>query len=109
MITDNYRSLERTIVVSLPNDRPPTEHEIKDLATRLRTVFPVDDVEFDALLRQLHAKLSIEMDTGVALVADNHTPWLSALKPSIEPFYWDRFFKFLQKNCLLYTSDAADE
>jgi hypothetical protein len=96
MTSDNFRSLERTIVVSLPNNRPPTEGEIKDLATRLRVVFPVDDREFDLLLRQLHAKLAIEMDTGVALVAD-HTPWLSALKPNIEPFYWDRFFKFLQK------------
>jgi hypothetical protein len=63
---------------------------------RLRSVFPVADEEFDALLRQLHAKLSIEMDTGTALVAE-HAPWLSALKPSIDPFYWDRFYKFLQK------------
>jgi len=96
MTTENFRSLERTIVVSLPDDRPPTEQEIEDLATKLRTVFPVDDSEFEALLRQLHAKLSIEMDTGVALVAE-HTPWLNALKPSIDPFYWDRFHKFLQK------------
>jgi hypothetical protein len=96
MTSDNFRSLERTIVVSLPNDRPPTEQEIRDLAMRLRSVFPVADEEFDALLRQLHAKLSIEMDTGTALVAE-HAPWLSALKPSIDPFYWDRFYKFLQK------------
>ncbi len=96
MTSDNFRSLERTIVVSLPNDRPPTEQEIRDLATRLRAVFPVADEEFDALLRQLHAKLSIEMDTGTALVAE-HAPWLNALKPSIDPFYWDRFYKFLQK------------
>lgn len=96
MTSDNFRSLERTIVVSLPNDRPPTEQEIRDLASRLRAVFPVVDEEFDTLLRQLHAKLSIEMDTGTALVAE-YAPWLSALKPSIDPFYWDRFYKFLQK------------
>ena len=70
--------------------------KIRDLALRLRAVFPVADEEFDALLRQLHAKSSIEMDTGTALVAE-HAPWLSALKPSIDPFYWDRFYKFLQK------------
>lgn len=96
MNTDNFRYLERTISVLLPSDRPPTEMEVKDLATRLRASFPVDDEEFEFLLRQLHTKLSIEMDTGVALVAD-YAPWLSALKPSIDPFYWDRFFKFLQK------------
>jgi len=96
MTSENFRSLERIIVVSLPNDRSPTEQEIKDLATKFRAVLPVADDEFDALLRQLHAKLNIEMDTGVALVAE-HTPWLNALQPSIDPFYWDRFHKFLQK------------
>jgi len=37
------------------------------------------------------------MDTGIALVGEEHTPWLSAKKASIEPFYWERFQHFLQK------------
>jgi hypothetical protein len=63
MTSDNFRFLERTIIVSLPDDRPPKEREVTDLAARLRTVFPVPDDEFDALLRQLYAKLPIEMGT----------------------------------------------
>ena len=63
MISDNFRLLERTIVVSLPDDRPPEEWEVMDLAARLRTVFPVPDDEFDALLSQLYAKLPIKMGT----------------------------------------------
>jgi hypothetical protein len=62
MMSDNFKCLERTIVVSLPDNRKPTEHEVVDLAVRLRTVFPVLDDEFDELLRQLHKKLPIEMD-----------------------------------------------
>ena len=96
MPSDNFRSLELTITVLLPYDRPPTEQEVKKLATRLRTALPVSDEEFGILLRHLHTKLSIQMDTGVALVAA-HTPWLNALKPSIDPFYWTRFHKFLQR------------
>jgi hypothetical protein len=70
MISENSRLLERTIIVSLPSERPPTEQEVRDLATRLRAAFPVDDDEFDIVLKRLHARMAIEMDTGVFLAAD---------------------------------------
>ncbi len=62
MPSDNFRSLERAIIVCLPNDRAARELEVRDLAARLRTAFPVSDDEFDGLLRQLHAKLCIEIE-----------------------------------------------
>jgi hypothetical protein len=62
MTSDNFKCLERTIVVSLPDNRKPTEHEVIDLAERLRTVFPVHDDEFDELLCQLRKKLPIEYE-----------------------------------------------
>lgn len=96
MISENSRLLERTIIVSLPGDRPPTEQEVGDLATRLRAAFPVPDDEFDSVLKRLHARMAIEMDTGVFLAAD-HRPWLSARKPDIDPFYWERFRQLLTK------------
>jgi hypothetical protein len=34
------------------------------------------------------------MDMGVALVSE-HKPWLNASKPTIEPFYWQRFQQLL--------------
>ena len=96
MNSDNARTIERMVIVSLPSDRPPTEEEVRDLAGRLRTVFPVDDAEFAGLIKRLHAKVSISMDTGLALVAE-HRPWLSARKPTIDPFYWERFQQLLMK------------
>ena len=96
MISENSRLLERTIIVSLPSERPPTEQEVRDLATRLRAAFPVDDDEFDIVLKRLHARMAIEMDTGVFLAAD-YRPWLSARKPDIDPFYWERFRQLLTK------------
>jgi hypothetical protein len=96
MTSENSRLLERTIIVSLPGDRPPTEQEVRDLATRLRGAFPVSDDEFDEVLKRLHARMAIEMDTGVFLAAD-HRPWLGARKPDIDPFYWERFRQLLIK------------
>src|ERR1035437_5044419 len=96
MNSEHARRIERMVIVSLPNDRPPTEEEVRDLAERLRLAFPVSDEEFDALIKRLHAKVSITMDTGIALVA-KHRPWLSARKPTIDPFYWERFQQLLMK------------
>jgi len=96
MTSENSRLLERTIIVSLPGDRPPTEQEVHDLAARLRAAFPVSDDEFEGVLKRLHARMAIEMDIGVFLAAD-HRPWLGARKPDIDPFYWDRFRQLLTK------------
>jgi hypothetical protein len=96
MNSEHARRIERMVIVSLPNYRPPTEEEVRDLAERLRLAFPVSDEEFEALIKRLHAKVSITMDTGIALVAE-HRPWLSARKPTIDPFYWERFQQLLMK------------
>jgi hypothetical protein len=96
MTDTNARNLERTLLVVLPSDRPPTEDEVKSLATQLRSAFPVTEEEFNALLRRVFTKVSIIMDPGVALVSE-HRPWLNARKPQIDPFYWQRFSQFLAK------------
>jgi hypothetical protein len=59
----------------------------------------MDDEDFEGLLRQVYTKVSISMDMGVALVSE-HRPWLNARKPSIDPFYWQRFQKLLSKKGL---------
>lgn len=53
----NQQLIERSVVVSLPNDRLPTEDEIHELANRLRTAFPVSDEEFAAVLHRITAKV----------------------------------------------------
>ena len=97
MLTDNGRALENSVLVSLPADRAPDETALKDLATRLRAAFPVEEAEYQEIIRRLHAKLAIQMDTGTVLTSETYVPWLHAKKASIEPFYWQRFQTFLQR------------
>ena len=78
----------------LPADRPPTEIEVRAFATKLRAAFPVSEDDFELLLRRVYTKVSISMDMGVALVSE-HRPWLNARKPTIDPFYWERFKQLL--------------
>lgn len=92
---ENVKNLENTILVTLPAGVVLDEFELTQRVEQLRAVFPVSDDERDLLLKRLHARLAIRMDTGVALVEPDHKPWLLARKPHIEPFYWDRFSKYL--------------
>lgn len=55
--------IERSVIVSLPNDRLPTEDQIHELATRLRVAFPVSDEEFAEVLHRITAKILISMES----------------------------------------------
>lgn len=89
--------LERSIMASLPGDRRPTEAELNGLANALRLAFPVDQDEFDAILRHIQSRLVIVMDTGTALARPDHSPWLHNRRASIDPFYWERFRTWLPR------------
>jgi len=62
----NQQLIERSIIVSLPDDRLPTESEFHHLANRLRMAFPVSDEEFSAVLHGITAKISLSVVTGPA-------------------------------------------
>jgi hypothetical protein len=96
-VVDNASLIEKTVLVALPLDRRPTEQELLTLASAQRVVYPVDDEQFAALIRRLHANLDITMDRGTALVAPEYGPWLSNRKSGIDPFYWDRFRVWLDR------------
>lgn len=98
MLPDNAQLIENAVLVSLPTDRLASEKEILEAASRFRAAFPLTDEDFTALIKRLHARLSITMDMGVVLVEDDQPPWLNARKPSIDPFYWDRYSKLLMKD-----------
>lgn len=94
-MNDNVKKIESAVQVTLPTDHIPEEAEIAALVNQFRAIFPISDEERDTLLRRLHHRLAIRMETGTALVELDHMPWLNARKPSIDPFYWDRFSKYL--------------
>lgn len=94
-MSDNAKQIENAILVTLPPNAILTEAELGLRVEQFRQIFPIDDTARDMLLRRLHAKLSIRMDVGVALVEVGHTPWLLARRPKIDPFYWERYSKYL--------------
>ncbi len=79
MPKDNAVNLENAVVTTLAKDRIPTEDEVLSLATALRHIpnYVVSDEEFSDVIRRLHARLQVNMDTGTAIV-EPYQSWLPA-------------------------------
>lgn len=97
MAADNSTMLEKAVFATLPPDRRPTEGEVLHAASALRRAFPVSDDEFAALIKRIHAKLTITMELGTSLVTRSYVPWLAARKATIDPFYWERLRSWLAR------------
>src|SRR5580704_712203 len=94
-MNNNAQQIENMILVTLSPGEIPDEARILDLIETLRKLFEISDEDRTALVKRLHTRLAIQMDTGIKLVASDHEPWLLARKASIEPLFWDRFQKYL--------------
>jgi Z1 domain len=95
MPADNPAMLEKAVFATLPPERRPTEAEVLGTASALRRAFTVSDEEFAALIKSIHAKLTITMELGTSLVKTTYAPWLAAKKATIDPFYWERLRSWL--------------
>ncbi|MCL2768386.1 MAG: hypothetical protein FWE49_06660, partial [Synergistaceae bacterium] len=84
-------------------DVPPDEREFEIEATVLRQslalVYPVNDNEFNDLLRRLKSNIVVKMELGVFIEDKNrpHQSWLPARRANIDFFFWDRYKKYLEE------------
>ncbi len=97
MLTENAQKIENAIVATLSVDQLPTEEDILSLVQGFSAMFPVSEDEADVVLRRLHARLRIDMDTGTAIIED-HQSWLPARRPDIDPYYWSRYADYLKRD-----------
>lgn len=98
MKSDALDILEKLVLVLIGSlNRTPTEEEVETKLREAVTIHPVSDSDATEVLKRLHAQMKITMDTGVAVVdADTHSSWLPSRKVEIEPFYWERYRKYLE-------------
>jgi len=93
--------ISTTINTKYP-DIPPTEaefdSEVNALRQSLAVLYPVSDEEFAEIKRKLKANIVVQMDLGV-LIKDRqqHLPWLSARRSTLDFFFWNRYKKFLEE------------
>jgi len=97
MSTDLADRLESMVMAGIPIDGTPSEGELRSLIEAVgKALGAAEDVRI-AVLNRVMERQRIRMDTGTRLVSD-HKPWLAARRASIEPFFWDRYLKYLERD-----------
>lgn len=83
-------------------DIPPSEaifdKKVEELRQSLAVLYPVSNEEFAEIKRKLKANIVVQMDLGV-LIKDRqqHLPWLSARRESLDFFFWNRYKTYLEQ------------
>lgn len=92
----SIEQLENTIsayINSVYKDVPPTEEEFKEKADLIRVsttaIMPVNDQEYDEILKRLKQTLVIQMDIGTYINDRNngHQSWLPAKRADFDFFF----------------------
>ncbi|MEA1960994.1 MAG: hypothetical protein U9N81_06920 [Bacillota bacterium] len=74
----------------------PGEEKVIETVNWLRARFPMNDDEYQQILRMLFERLQVHMDNGIAVVDPNtYKPWLDTRRADIDFFYWNRYREYL--------------
>ena len=95
-LSAQLRNLE-SIVTSLLGNANHTEEELRDQVAKYRPIAApqASDVDCDALVRRLIARLSIDVERGVAVFAEDYEPWLIDKRRDITWTRWLTYKQFL--------------
>jgi hypothetical protein len=92
------KQLEDMVSMGLSQAALPTSIAIRGIITQLRELpmfAAIDDQHAEMVARVLEERLGITMTVGAQLVTPEFDPWLPAAKATIDPFYWERYQKYL--------------
>lgn len=93
--------ISTTINTKYP-DIPPADvvfdEEVNALRQTLAVMYPVSEEEFSEIKRKLKANIVVRMDLGVLIKdKEQHLPWLSSRRESLDFFFWNRYKKYLEE------------
>ncbi|WP_296940519.1 Z1 domain-containing protein, partial [uncultured Marivita sp.] len=86
----------------LYNQPRKTEDELRNMIRGVASAVPpgLSDDEIEQIAREIEHKQGIKAGLGAVVDSEDFEPWLDDAKPSIEPFYWNRYRKLLLQNGL---------
>jgi hypothetical protein len=92
-----------TVKVTLPKDRIPRIEELDEAFEKAIAAAPllginVGEADLVRVKRRLQALYAVQIDFGSVLQDKTQEPWLEQARATIEPFYWNRYEKYLLEN-----------
>ena len=101
-----FEKLKNTIEMDLFDSPRMTGEELRAYISDLNMLHArrnppgVTDDEIELIAKEIEAKEGIKAGLGAVVDSEDFEPWLDDAKPSIEPFYWNRYQKLLLQNGL---------
>jgi len=101
-LSSQIEHLMGVVEAALYNKPRKTEEELRLLIADLaRVIAPDLDADgIEQVARTIEANQGIKAGLGAVVDSEDFVPWLDDLKPEIEPFYWQRYKKFLLQDGL---------
>lgn len=90
--------LKDMMIALLAGESSVTPEFIRENVNRFSEPFgdSIASEEKESLIRFLESQFDVTMHIG-SILKEEFMPWLEAAKSSIEPYYWDRYKRLLQK------------
>ncbi|MBE0455089.1 MAG: Z1 domain-containing protein [Roseovarius sp.] len=101
-----FEKLKNTVEMDLFDSPRMTGEELRayifdlNMLHARRSPPGVTDDEIEIIAKEIEAKEGIKAGLGAVVDSEDFEPWLDDAKPSIEPFYWNRYQKLLLQNGL---------
>jgi hypothetical protein len=99
MQAENYDNLKSAVrnLLAKANELPSPEKIRKVIAEyRCFPPYSLDDLNAEKMAREFENSLGISMEIGSVVVDENFVEWLPSAKPSIDPYFWERYRTLLE-------------
>jgi len=102
-MNDGLETVKEMVEIWLFNQPRKTEDELRAMIRSVvASVVPrgLNEEEIEQIAREIEVKQGIKAGLGAVVDSKDFEPWLDDAKPSIDPFYWNRYRKLLLRNGL---------
>lgn len=101
-MNEAIETVKNMVESGLFNQARKTEDELRSMIRGVAALVPpgLSDEEIEQIAREIEHKQGIKAGLGAVVDSEDFEHWLDDAKPSIEPFYWNRYQKLLLQNGL---------
>ncbi|MXU66551.1 Z1 domain-containing protein [Oceanomicrobium pacificus] len=101
-MNETIETVKNMVESGLFNQARKTEDELRNMIRGVAALVPpgLSEEEIELIAREIEHKQGIKAGFGAVVDSEDFEPWLDDAKPSIEPFYWNRYQKLLLQNGL---------
>lgn len=101
-MNEAIETVKNMVEMGLFNKPRKTEDKLRSMIRAVAAAVPpgLAEEEIELIAREIEHKQGIKAGFGAVVDGEDFEPWLDDAKPSIEPFYWNRYQKLLLQNGL---------